>query len=343
MMINLPLETEAVWFTGPRQVAVQRESVTAPEPGQVLIAALASALSHGTELLVYRGHVAPTLPLDLPTLSGSFAFPIKYGYASVGRVLAVGAGIVDLHAGDLVFALHPHQQSYLAPVEVVTRLPDGIDPLVGVFFANCETALTIVHDAAPRLGETVVVFGQGVVGLLTTQLLVRAGARVLAVEPDPRRRALALEMGAVAALVPGPELPETVRAQNAGRLADLAVEVSGVPEALQGALECVLDEGTVVVASWYGQQAVTLDLGGRFHRGRLRICASQVGRLTPATYPRWTHPRRRQTVADLLPQLRLADLISHNLPLAEAARAYALVDAGGPDVLQVVLRYDGTR
>lgn len=338
-MVIAMIEAEAIWFTGVRQIEVRRERVAAPEPGQVLVQALTSALSHGTELLVYRGQVDPGLPLDLPTLAGSFGFPIKYGYASVGRVLALGAGVESLAVGDLVFALHPHQTYYLAPVQLVTRLPEGIDPQVGVFFANLETALNISHDAAPRLGETAVVFGQGIVGLLTTQTLGLAGARVIVVEPDPVRRALALAVGAAAALAPSPDLNEELRAHNEGRLADLAIEASGTPQALQAALDCVLDEGTVVVASWYGQKPVNLDLGSRFHRGRLRMRSSQVGRLAPETQPRWDYARRSAMVVRLLPRLELTALISQRVAFSEAARAYELADTGGPGVVQIVLDY----
>lgn len=330
----------AVWIAGPRQVELRDEPVPPTGPGQVLVEALASAISHGTELLVYRGEVDPGLPLDLPTLAGSFALPIKYGYASVGRLREVGAGVSHLAPGDLVFALHPHQSRYVAPASLVTPLPDGLDPALGVFFANGETALNIAHDAGPRLGETVAVFGQGVVGLLTAQALRMAGARVIAVEPDSGRRALALAVGAEAAMAPGPGLADELRAWNGGRLADLTVEVSGSPAALQGAIDAVMDEGTVVVASWYGRKPVSLDLGARFHRGRVRLRSSQVGRLAPETWPRWDHARRSAAVAALLPRLRLAELVSHTLPLARAAEAYRLADTGGPGVVQVVLTYD---
>lgn len=329
----------AGWIVAPQQVELREEHVPPPGPGQVRIAAIASAISHGSELLVYRGEVDPALPLDLPTLAGSFALPIKYGYASVGRVLDVGAGVDRLAPGALVFALHPHQSLYLAPAALVTPLPPGLDPVLGIFFANSETALNIAHDAAPRLGETALIFGQGVVGLVTAQTLRLAGcARVIAVEPDARRRALALAVGADAALAPGPDLADRLRALNNGQLADLAVEVSGEPAALQAAIEAVLDEGTVVVASWYGRKPVSLELGTRFHRGRIRLRASQVGRLAPETWPRWDHQRRAATVAALLPQLRLAALISHRLPFGELAAAYRLAAAG--TATQVVLTYE---
>ena len=330
----------AVWFTGPRQVELREESVPAPGPGQVRVAAIASAISHGTELLVYRGQVDPSLPLDLPTLAGSFAFPIKYGYASVGQIIDIGAGVSHLAPGQLIFALHPHQSCYLLPAHLGVPLPAGFDPELGLFYANAETALNITHDAAPRLGETVVVLGQGVVGLLTTQTLSLAGARVVVVEPDPYRRALALRVGAVAALEPTAEIGEQLRAHNHGRLADLVVEVSGAPSALQMALELLLDEGVVVVASWYGHKSVNLDLGRRFHRGRLTLRSSQVGRLAPETWPRWDHGRRAETVAALLPRLHLTELISHRMALSEAGTAYQLLDRPPPSLLQIVLQVD---
>lgn len=335
-----PLEARAAWFIGPRSVEIRTEQVAAPGPGQIRVKALASAISHGSEMLVYRGQVDPALPLDLPTFAGDFSFPIKYGYASVGRVRDVGPAVVSHAPGDLVFCLHPHQSLYTLPTSLATRLPAAIDPTLGIFCANLETALNIAHDAPIKLGETAVVFGQGVVGLLVAQLLRLAGAaRVLAVEPDERRRGLALALGADAALAPGPALGEQLRAANGGQPADLAVEVSGAPSALQAAIDSVLVEGTVVVASWYGRKPVSLDLGGHFHRGRVTLRSSQVGRLSPGLGPRWDYARRSAAVAALLPRLRLAELISHSLPFERAAEAYQLVDEGVDGVMQVVLSY----
>jgi 2-desacetyl-2-hydroxyethyl bacteriochlorophyllide A dehydrogenase len=330
------VSARAAWIVAPHTVELREEAVPPPGPGEVRVAALASAISHGTELLVYAGLVDAALPLDLPTLAGSFALPIKYGYASVGRVLDVGAGVEQLRPGALVFALHPHQGVFNAPASLVTALPEGLPPERGLLFANAETALNIAHDAAPRLGETILVFGQGIVGLLAAQALRLAGAaRVIAVEPDARRRALALALGADAALEPGPALAAQIRALNDGRLADLALEASGAPPALQQAIDSVQDEGTVVVASWYGRKPVSLDLGARFHRGRIRLRSSQVGRLAPETWPRWDHARRAAAVAALLPRLRLDGLDTLRLPLARIGEAYALAAAGAATLVTI--------
>jgi len=292
-------------------------------------------------MLVYRGEVPAGLPLDLPTLAGSFGFPIKYGYAAVGRILDTGPGVTSLAPGDPVFVHHPHQSAFVVPATMPARLPDDLDPSRALFFANLETALNIVHDAPLRLGETAVVFGQGVVGLLVTQLLKLAGAgRVLAVDPIAGRRVLALAAGADDAVEPD-GLPGRVFDRTAGRGADVAVEVSGSGAALQAAVDAVAVEGTVVVASWYGAKPVTLELGGNFHRGRVRLRSSQVGRIGPELSPRWDRDRRTGAVLGLLRRLRLAELVSHRFPFEAAAEALRLVDERPGEAVQVVLTYDG--
>lgn len=336
------LEARSLWFSKPRTPEIRREFVPAPGSGEVRIRATVSAISQGTEMLVYRGEVPPDLPLDLPTLAGSFDFPIKYGYAVVGRVLDTGAGVDDLSTGDPVFVHHPHQEVFNVPVGMLARLPDSLDPVRAVFTANLETALNVVHDTPMRLGETALVFGQGVVGFLVARLLKLAGAaRVLVVDPLERRRELALTAGADAAFGPDEDLEEQVLETTSGRGVDVAVEASGSGGALQRAIDNVAVEGTVVVASWYGTKPVALALGGHFHRGRVKLRSSQVGRIPPELGARWDHARRLQAVVGLLedPRLHLEDLISHRFSFEEAAEAYRLLDENPGEALQVVLTY----
>lgn len=341
MAESTAIEARALWLAGPRAPEFRREQVPAPGPGEVRVRACASALSQGTEMLVYRGQAPIDLPLDLPTLAGSFAFPIKYGYASVGRIVDTGDGVVGLAPGEAVFVLHPHQSVYVVPASLAVRLPAGLDPVLGLFTANLETAVNVLLDTPLRLGETALVCGQGTVGLLIAQLLRRAGAsRVIVVDPLPRRRSLALRLGADEALAPADDLPEQVRALTAGRGVDVAVEVSGAGAALQTAIDSVAVEGTVVAVSWYGAKPVTLALGGHFHRGRVRLRSSQVGRLDPALLPRWDHARRLELAVNLLPRLPLAELVSHRLPFDEAAAAYRLVDQSPGETTQVILLYN---
>ena len=327
----------AVWFARARSVELRTEELADPGPDEVRVRAALSAISHGTEMLVYRGEVDADLALDLPTLAGGYGFPLKYGYASVGHTVAIGRDVRGLREGDLVFALHPHQDEYVVRESLVRRLPDRTAPEQGVFLANLETAVNVVFDAKPRLGEVVAVFGQGVVGLLVTQLLCRSGARVIAVEPTALRRSFAERCGADAAIAPGDE--SFLRTFTSGRGADIAIDASGSPSALQQAIDSVAIEGTVVVCSWYGDKPVPLALGGRFHRGRVRLVSSQVGRIDPALAPRWDRERRLELATDLLRELVLADLITHRIPFAQAAEAYALLDGGAAETVQVVLDY----
>jgi threonine dehydrogenase-like Zn-dependent dehydrogenase len=294
-------------------------------------------------MLVYRGQVPADLPLDLPTLEGSFGFPVKHGYAAVGCVQDTGDGVEALAPGDTVFVHHPHQSAFTVPESLPVRLPGGLDAEHGVFAANLETAVNIVHDTPLHLGETAVVFGQGVVGLLVVQLLRLAGAgRVLAVDPLENRRELAHAVGADEALRPDGDLGTRVLSLTDGRGADIAVEASGSGAALAAAIESVATEGTVVVASWYGSEPVALPLGGNFHRGRVTLRSSQVGRLSPGLVPRWDHARRMQTVLDLLgdPRMVLWPLVSHRIPFGEAPGAYRMIDERPEETVQVILTYD---
>jgi 2-desacetyl-2-hydroxyethyl bacteriochlorophyllide A dehydrogenase len=330
----------AVWFVAPGAIELREETVTAPGACEILVRASRSGLSHGTEMLVYRGQIPPGTDLDLPTLRGSFSFPIKYGYASVGTVADVGEGVSGLAAGDKVFCLHPHQTSYTLSADLAWRLPPDLPPEHAIFAANVETALNALLDVPVRLGERVVVLGQGTVGLLIGLLAHRNGAgRVAVVDPIPLRRQLAASLGADAALAPTVATPDRLANVLDGR-PDLVFEASGNPAALQLAVDSVTDEGTVLVCSWYGTKSAPLDLGGRFHRGRIRLRSTQVGRLAPEIAPRWDYARRRAMVLELLADLPLDRLITHRFPFEAAADAYRTVAEQPEEVLQVVFTYD---
>src|SRR6202165_5173600 len=101
----------SVWFSSPRSLELRSEPLPEVGPNDVRVEATASAISQGTEMLVFRGQVPDGLELDLPTLRGSFAFPIKYGYASVGRIAEAGSAVRGWQVGDAVFVHHPHQST----------------------------------------------------------------------------------------------------------------------------------------------------------------------------------------------------------------------------------------
>ncbi len=338
----------ALYFLGPRHVALREEELPAPGPGQVLVRTLLSAISPGTELLIYRGQAPRGLAADatLASLPGTLDFPLKYGYALVGRVAALGPEVDPAWQGRTVFAFQPHEDLFLAAPGDLHPLPPDLAPEEAVFLPNLETALTLVLDGRPCIGEQVAVFGQGIVGLLLTALLTRFPlAALVTVDRFPRRRLAGETLGAHATLDPeSPDVQERLLALLQGdrpyRGADLAFEVSGQPQALDLALRALGFHGRVVVGSWYGEKPAQLHLGGEFHRQRQQIISSQVSTIAPELRGRWQKPRLLGLAWRFLKQIRPSRFITHRLPFREAAAAYRLLDQRPEETIQVVLTYE---
>jgi 2-desacetyl-2-hydroxyethyl bacteriochlorophyllide A dehydrogenase len=328
------MKARAVHFVAPRRVELREVEVPDPPEGHILVATEWSGISSGTELLAYRGEVDPDLPLDetLGALAGTFAYPFRYGYSAVGRVVRPAAPFQE---GQRVFAFHPHQDLFVADAREVVPV-DDLDPRVSTLYPMVETALQVCLDAAPRLGETVVVVGLGAVGILVAALLARTGAVVLGSEPEPARRAAAAAFG-VRAVDPD-EVQEVVAAET-GQGADLVVEASGNPGALASTLGVLAHEGTALVCSWYGTKAVPLPLGAAFHRRRLALRSTQVSTLPAALTARWDRRRRTELAWRLARELPLSALATHAFPFERAAEAYACADRKDDGLIQAALRY----
>ena len=282
------------------------EIVTAPlgvrEPDHVLVRALYSGISRGTESLVFRGDVPPSQyeAMRAPFQEGDFPGPVKYGYSSVGEILEAPSQLERSHLGRSVFCLHPHQDLYLVPARAVRVLPDGVPPERAVLGANMETALNAVWDARPSAGDRIVVIGGGVVGLLVAWLCRQIpAASVTLVDIDPSREDVARALGL-----------EFTSSAPAGAEADFVFHASGSPQGLEAALLVAGVEATVVELSWYGTQSVPLQLGEAFQSRRLTLRSSQVGRIPVDRAPRWDHSRRLGVALDLLCDEQLDILIS---------------------------------
>ena len=328
----------SVTFTAPRTVEVRRELRPSPGPGEALVETLISAISPGSELLVYRG-LAPAGAVDatIAALGGSFGFPIRYGYAAVGRVAAVAPDVSDEWLGRLVLAFNPHQSYFVAPIDALHALPEGLSPEAAVFLPNMETAVAFVMDGRPVIGERLAVVGQGIVGLLTTALLAEMSpAALVALDGYPLRRDWSRRLGATAALDPA-ESDAAWAALPDG--ADLTYELSGNPRALDLAIALTGEYGRVVIGSWYGRRPVEVDLGGRFHRAQIQLIGSQVSHLAPGWRGRWTKNRRLEVAWAMLRRHRPERLITHRLPLHRAAEAYRLLDEQPGQAVQVIFEY----
>ena len=341
------MQRRTLYFTAPRQVALRREAVAAPSFGQVLVQSIVSAISPGTEGLIYHGQAPQELARDesIAALAGDFSFPLKYGYAVVGQVVSLGPGVSPDWQGKQVFAFHPHESHFLATPDELQRLPGRLTPEDAVFFPNMETAVTFMLDGQPLLGEQVAIFGQGIVGLLLTSLLARWPlSSLVTLDLYPKRRLLSENLGAHLSLDPAtPNLEEHLlgRLQGAGPYpgADLTYEVSGNPEALNQAIAITGFHGRVVIGSWYGRKRSDLNLGGRFHRSRLRLISSQVSSLPPELSGRWSKSRLYQLTWQMLEEIKPSRFISHRFPITQAARAYELLDRNPGEAIQVIFDY----
>ena len=282
----------AFWITGPGRGEIRSMGLPAPGRGELRVRALASAISRGTESLVFQGRVPESerQRMRCPFQQGEFPAPVKYGYASVGVVEALGPEAPTDLLNARVFCLYPHQDRYVVPVSAVLPLPAEVPDRRATLAANMETAVNALWDAGPRIGDRIAVVGAGVVGALIAALSARIpGADVKLVDIDPRRADLARALGCRFALP----------AQAAGD-ADLVFHASGAAAGLATALGLAGFEATVVELSWYGDQPVVVPLGAAFHSRRLRMISSQVGSVAPARRARRSHRERLALALDLL-------------------------------------------
>jgi 2-desacetyl-2-hydroxyethyl bacteriochlorophyllide A dehydrogenase len=311
--------------------------------GEVLVETICSAISAGTEMLVYRGQFPKNIPVDecFPGMDGEFRYPVAYGYACVGRVVKVGELVNREWVNRLVFAFQPHTSRFVTSPNSLFPIPDSLAPETACFFPNMETAVNLVQDGAPLLGERVLVLGQGIIGLLVTSLLREFPLETL-VTADvlSLRREASHKLSVSACLDAGsPGLDAAIETILKGR-ADLAFELSGSPLALDTAIRHTVFSGRVVIGSWYGEKKAALDLGGSFHRSRIKLISSQVSSISPELSGRWNKSRRFDVAWNALKRIQPEKWITQRFPLEKAADAYALLDKTPEQAIQIILNYD---
>jgi NADPH:quinone reductase-like Zn-dependent oxidoreductase len=300
-----PEQAQALWYVAPGKAELRAETVAPAGPGEVRVRALFSALSRGTERLVFSGGVPESeyQHMRAPHMGGDFPFPVKYGYAMVGRV---EAGPAELQ-GKTVFALHPHQSAFNLSAGAVVPVPEGVPAERAALAANMETALNAMWDAAPGPADRIAVVGGGVLGLLVARLCSRLpGAAVTVVDVEPARKTVAHKLGVSFAAPEG-----------APGNCDLVVHASASAAGLATALRLAGNEATVLELSWYGANDVPAPLGGAFHSRRLRLQSSQVGQVAPSRRPRWSHRRRLEAALALLSDPALDVLLAPPVPFGE--------------------------
>lgn len=321
-------DATAFWVSTPgkgelRQTPLHSSNIEAP----VEVRTCYSGISRGSEALVFHGRVPPFeyRRMRAPFQEGDFPAPVKYGYSSVGEVIAGPAAL----RGKTVFCLYPHQDRYIVPASAVHVLPEGTPAERAILAANMETAINGVWDACPLPGERITVIGAGVVGALTAYLCQRIiGTDVQLVDTDPERQALADALAIPFAL------PAKAHADQ-----DLVIHASGHGEGLNMALALAGMEGRIIEMSWYGEGSVPVSLGGAFHSQRLTLRASQVGRLPTHQQPRWDFERRLTLALRLLADPALDALVSGETAFAALPDVAADIFAADSGVLCHRIRY----
>jgi NADPH:quinone reductase-like Zn-dependent oxidoreductase len=328
----------AVYFTGKGSVFIKEEPLFSAKTNhsvdrseeEVFVESKVSGISHGTEMLFYRGEIPRGTQIDetIPDLQGETTYPLKYGYMNVGRD----------DEGRKVFAFFPHQDRFYIKRNNLIYLPDSMDDEDAVFIPSLETALAINHDLPLEPGAVVLLCGLGAVGLLTLEIMVfRHYGKIIAVDPISQRRKAAEALG-IPSFAPGDAgLVEGIKTATSGRGADWAVNTSSSEAGLQLCIDSLCFGGTVIESSWYGGKNVSLMLGGKFHRNRVSVRSVQVSTVSPALMHRWTKERRMDTVIELVEKIGPKKYITHRFPLDEAETAYTVVDSQTDSAIQVIL------
>ena len=317
----------ALWYTGPGQIQKQAEVLGPVCEGFARVETHFSGISRGTESLVLAGAVPESewQRMQAPMQQGEFPFPVKYGYAAAGRVVAGPAEMI----GQDVFALHPHQDQFIAPLANLVPVPEDIPLRRATLAANMETALNAVWDAGAGPGDRVAVIGAGIVGLLTASLLARLPAiEVHIVDIDEDKRAISQALGAEFAL------PD-----NIPQDCDCVFHTSATAAGLQTALSAAGMEAAVVEMSWYGSKTVQVALGGALHSRRLRIISSQVGQVSPSHRPRWPYRRRLAKALELLKDSQLDVLVGEEIAFDDAVHQMPHILSTNFQGLPPVVRY----
>jgi len=339
-----------VQLVQPRHVGIHQFRTPDAGPGQVRVRTLYSGISAGTELATYRGtnpylqkQWDPEAALFLPGQT-TFSYPVDvWGYSEVGVVEALGPETTGVAIDDVRWGIWGHRSHAVLSAEALSghELPEGLDPIVGTFDRVGAVALNAVLATGACVGESVAVFGLGVIGLLATQLLIAQGNDVLAVDTMPHRLRLAEDFGAAAFTAGDGDLALLMREQTGGRGPDRVIELTGAYPALHQAIRVAGVGGTVVAAGFYQGPATALALGEEFHHNRVTIVSSQIGSVPPALSSRWTRERLHETVIRLCAAGRMdpRPLVSHVIPAQDAAAAYRLIDQPPEGLLQVVLDF----
>lgn len=314
----------AFWVETPGRGGLRTEEIRDPLPGEVLMRTVYSGISRGTESVVFRGEVpiGEHERMRAPFQSGDFPGPVKYGYLNVG---VVEDGPPALR-GRAAFTLFPHQSRFVVPESAVAVVPEGVPARRAVLAGAVETAVNVLWDAAPLVGDRLTVVGAGMIGCAVARLAREIpGIDVELVDVDRSKATVCAALGVAYA-----------HPDEAGLDRDLVVEASGSQEGLQFALEAAATEGEIIVASWFGDRGIRLNLGEDFHSRRLVIRSSQVGMVAPRRRSTHTTRTRLELALRLLRDPGFDALLTDSSSWRDLPEVMAAVAAGEPGLCHTI-------
>ena len=335
---------------GPGDVRFDEYEERKLDTDEVRLKTMFSGISAGTELTHYRG----TNPYRynkwneqkriFDNVENSEYYPRATGYEEVGKVVETGANVTKIKIGDVVYGTWTHKSTHIMDENkaLQNKLPDGLEPVKGIFAQIGAIAYNSILDAQINIGETVVISGQGTPGLICTQLAHLAGAKVIAVDLHELRLEKAKKMGADIIINPVENnVGETVKDITNGMGADVCIEASGSIEALRQSIKACAYSSRVVALGFYQNDASGLYLGEEFHHNRIEIVCSQIGGISPRLSNRWNIQRLYSTIMELQKEnkLQLKELITHCVDFKDALKLYKIIDEHPTDILQGVLRF----
>ena len=358
--------------------AIELADVPTPlcRPGHLLIATRRSLISAGTERMLVEFGRASLLAkararpdqvrqvLDkirtnglLSTLEAVFARldqPLPLGYCNAGVVLEVGKGVTGFSVGDRVVSNGPHAEVVCVPQNLCARIPDNVSDDEAAFTVLAAVGLQGIRLANPTLGENVAVLGLGLVGLLTVQLLVANGCRVLGTDFDAHRLELARQFGAQTVdLSAGQDPVQAALAFSDGRGVDAVIITASTTssEPVHQAARMCRQRGRIVLVGVTGlelnradfyEKELTFQVSCSYGPGRYDPNYEEKGHDYPYGFVRWTAQRNFQAVLNLMAAGRLdvTPLITHRFPIEEAPKAYDLITGKtGEPFLGVLITY----
>ena len=349
------MKARTVFFTGPKQVEVREQELPPLNDDDVLVETLCSSISAGTEMLIYRGQF-PRVVDTHDNVSSDLKYPLAYGYACVGRIVETGKHADKSLLDKLVFGFAPHTSAFICDPSSLIFAPASLRPETCSFLPNMETAVNLVQDAAPILGERVLVLGQGVVGLLVASLLKEFPLEALITSDYYAiRRQASLNLGVKDSFDPenktspnidianrnsNPKTDTPTHQSGYAQIFDLTFELSGSPSALNDAIAMTTFSGRIVIGSWYGEKQTPIDLGSTFHRSRIQLISSQVSTIAPALSGRWDKARRFEVAWEALKRIQPQKWITHRFPIEVVHKAYQLLDENPQETIQVIFEYN---